>query len=797
MLNLIYKRLSLWMWAIALSLLSACTVYSEDIPKIFDWQTFADTSVPGVTPVPHALDLGYNHDWQGLYANQAANNKIIGLMLKVRTGPYDGSYNPNALSTVMDYINTNGYYLDFVFADFEGTTRDLNCQSMVNQVRTHANSSINNAYIGNYGDSATSYDYADCQASFDRTARHDFYVNSGMNVSMPITYPYSAYRNHFVNPSNKFGSNICISIPQALFWAPLERYSAAKRELPPGHKIIPWMGYFVQIYYSDGTPYLAPPPSKEECRSLLQHIRLRGADGYYTWGSTDGDIEPPVYTSRTEYRDDMYANAWRPLDWFFALPGKSEILNFTTNKTGGIEWSGMRRGNHCLFIFSNYTTSAVTVNLPTTIENLPATSPIIAAADTEGTGSSLLMDYVIGPKSYWKLEGNANDSMAAGTNGAITGTTTVTGKTGNALSFNGTSDGISFGDVLDLGLDDRSISLWFKTTTSDANYRVLLSKGYAATTNHHAIFLLNGKIYCIMKISGVYRNINTGVTANDGNWHHIAVTIQRNDKMKLYLDGSLKSQVDISADENVDAQDIYGFYLGRSNIGQYFEGSIDEVKIFTSVISEKEIFDEYASCALSVRLDERQGAVAHDDTIVPHNGTVVGAITEDGKSGGALTFNGVSDGVSFGDVLDLGLNDRSISLWFKTTTSDVNYHVLLSKGYAATTNHHAIFLLNGKIYCIMKISGTYRNINTGVTVNDGNWHHVAVTIQRNDKMKLYLDGALKANVDITGDASVDAQDIYGFYLGRSHYGQYFAGSIDEVKIFDKALNDGEVSQLYN
>ena len=205
---------------------------------------------------------------------------------------------------------------------------------------------------------------------------------------------------------------------------------------------------------------------------------------------------------------------------------------------------------------------------------------------------------------------------------------------------------------------------------------------------------------------------------------------------------------------------------------------------------------EYAYCTLSTRLDECQGTTVNDD-LTSSTGIVSGAVWDDGKSGNALTFDGTDDGVSFGDILDMGTSDRSISLWVKTT-STTSPSVILSKGYSYSNNLHSIYLYNGKIECLMDISGTDRIVNTGsTTVNDGNWHHIALTIQRDDLMKLYLDGVLKSSVDISDDVAVDAQNAYGFYLGRAHYGQYFAGSIDEVKMFDSVLNSDEISTLYN
>jgi concanavalin A-like lectin/glucanase superfamily protein len=774
------RKIYLCMASILSSLLIASQVFADDTPNIFDWNTVNFSSATGITVVPHAIH--YPYDWQAVYDDQFTHNGIVALMLRDWTGPYDGTGDSEALQTVMTYLANNSYYLNFVFADFESDTEDENCTEMVNQVRAHADSAINSAYIGNYDEYPGATDYSHLRARYDRTDRHNFYVNSGMNIAMPTVYPYTAYRNHNVR-SDLFGTNLCVSIAHSLFWTPLEKYSTAKRNLPAEHILIPWVGGLV-----DNPGYIAPVPSKEECRALLQHIRLRDADGYYTWKHGDNTN----YIDSADYRYDMYANSWEPLNWFFDYPGNSEVLNLTTNKTGGIEWSGMRRGNRCMFVFSNYTTSTQQVDLPNSIENIPNLSPNIAPDE------HLVMDYVIGARSNWKLDENinqtVNDKMAAGNNGTITNAIWSSGNFGSALSFNGTDSDVSFGDILDMGTNNRSISLWFKTTTNDTTSRVLLSKGYSRTNNQHAIYLLSGKIYCLMDIAGTDRIINTGVTVDDGNWHHIALTIERNNKMKLYLNGEFKADVDISADATVDAQNIYGFYLGRSHKGQYFSGSIDEVKIFSGTLSEQEVYDEYAA-VFNTRLDERQNSTVYDDTPILYSGTIANAIWGNGMFGSALNFNGTDSNTNFSDILDMGTNDRSISLWFKTTTNDTTSRVLLSKGYSRTNNQHAIYLLSGKIYCLMDISGTDRIINSIDNIDDGEWHHIVLTINRTDMMQLYIDGILKDSVDISADINIDAQNGYSLYLGRSNKGQYFSGSIDEVKIYNKVLDSNQLTRL--
>jgi concanavalin A-like lectin/glucanase superfamily protein len=746
---------------------------------IFDWQVFDDTTIEGVTPVPHAEY--YSNDWRALYDTQSSSNNIIALMLRNPTGPYDGTTS-GALNTVLTYLHDNSYSLNFVFADFESTTEDENCIEMVDQVRAHANSEINSAYIGNYGEYPGAIDYNELWGNFDRTARHNFYINSGMNIAMPPLYPYTAYRNHSERP-DVFGTDLCVSIAHALFWAPLERYCTAKRALPSGHVMIPWIGGLV-----DNPGYVAPVPSKIECRSLLQHARLRGADGYYTWSNGANTN----YIDRADFRDDMFQNAWQPLSWFFNRPGKNDILNLTTNKTGGVEWSGMRRGNRCMFVFSNYTTSAQQVDLPDTIENIPDLSPSIAS------GEHLVMDYVIGPLSNWKLDENANsivgDEMAANHTGTVVKATWGSGKSGSALTFNGINASVNFDDVLDMGTSDRSISLWFKTTQTGTD-KCLLSKGYSATSNQHAIYLYNGKLNCLMNISSNYRIVNSGVTVNDGNWHHATVTIQRNDKMKLYLDGEFKDEVDISADATIDVQNSYNFSLGRSYKKQYFEGSIDEVKIFSGVLSEQEILDEYA-CTLNLRFDERQGSNVLDDAIYENDGAVSGAAWVNGKFGSALSFDG-NDYVAIPDSNTLDSADEiTIALWIYPTAYNSGYAAHLAEKRDGTPGANFDMYFFGatagsyykKIRIYAEAGGTWKSVSPLYEVTTLNkWYHIAWTYSSTTGGKLYVDGVDQGSAVGSGSLSINTEAL--------NLGSGFTGKMDEFKVYDKVLDADEISRL--
>ena len=364
---------------------------ATQLPYLFDASVMTESAVMGATPIPHVTSL--ESSWKHVFDHQYRNDSgWLGLLLKGDdpyggTGPYYGT-DTEALESTLSYLGSKGYPLHFVFTDFESAHADENVRRTVEKVREHYSPLINAAYIGNYDDHAGNYNYYEpwgvivrkhrSEATGEVIDSHEFYMSSGMNVSMPVAYPNSVYANHF-HRADIFDDNLCVSERHALFWAPLERFSTAQRALPPGHLNIPWLAGFIAV-----NGYPAIPPSRNDNAALLKHLRLRGANGYYLYGPGQNTN----YSSSKDYREHMYSNGWKSLDWFFDNVGEMNVLNTETNKTGGVEWSGACREKQCLFVFSNFTDGSVQIELPD-IEGLPNLSPTI-----EG-GAHLVRDYVL------------------------------------------------------------------------------------------------------------------------------------------------------------------------------------------------------------------------------------------------------------------------------------------------------------------------------------------------------------------------------------------------------------------
>jgi len=165
--------------------------------------------------------------------------------------------------------------------------------------------------------------------------------------------------------------------------------------------------------------------------------------------------------------------------------------------------------------------------------------------------------------------------------------------------------------------------------------------------------------------------------------------------------------------------------------------------------------------------------------------TVNGNVTFDtGKVGLAAGFDGSSNlSVSMGN-LPQGSQDRTISFWFKS--SKIGAQVPMYYGTPSGGELVLFYVASNTVIVSPYGDGVY----SSETVNDGNWHHILFETN-NQTWLLYIDGVLK-------DSQYRNTSTNGTTLtiGTGPDGST-DGQIDAVGIWNRALNDAEVSALYN
>ena len=188
---------------------------------------------------------------------------------------------------------------------------------------------------------------------------------------------------------------------------------------------------------------------------------------------------------------------------------------------------------------------------------------------------------------------------------------------------------------------------------------------------------------------------------------------------------------------------------------------------------------------------------ANDESGNGRNGVVYGAsLTTDrfGNPDKAYQFNGTSNYIDIPGTNNLHLNTNGLSLaaWINfTEPSDI--HAIVGKHISGYGNGYYLMIRPATIIEFL-VDSDY-GLRSTESYNDGNWHFVVGTFD-GSTMKLYVDGALKSSQPKTYSSLNDST----LTIGKHHAGvatDFFNGKIDDIRIFDKAIGEAEVLQLFN
>jgi hypothetical protein len=188
-------------------------------------------------------------------------------------------------------------------------------------------------------------------------------------------------------------------------------------------------------------------------------------------------------------------------------------------------------------------------------------------------------------------------------------------------------------------------------------------------------------------------------------------------------------------------------------------------------------------------------------------GQIVGMATRTaptiGKLGQALKFDGVDDYVNIGNKTAHNFSNQSFSYgaWIKIN-SIVNGKVIVGKkttsGYPMAGYQLDITNDNGgALQAWVADDVDYvATLISGSNLSDNNWHHTFVVIDRAlQTMTIFVDGVAMSPKDISTVDSVDNTENLIIGVAGNFDGK-FPGSIDDVRLYNRALSASEVQQLY-
>lgn len=411
----------------------------------------------------------------------------------------------------------------------------------------------------------------------------------------------------------------------------------------------------------------------------------------------------------------------------------------------------------------------------------------------------------------------------------------ITSDVGLEGSINGAYhfDGVT--SYMHAGTDNRNvtnqltISAWFKTTSADR--QIIVSKYNVNADRGYVLGISDGEASIEGRDgSNIFHRITSeGIPVNDGQWHFATGVINGN-SWQLYLDCELVNEMTTNS-VAPQFSGVEPLTIGRlssmtnDNEFHHFKGSIDNVKLFNIPLNQSQVrgLSPLGCSACSVNLNT--GLLAYyplDGNALDHSqnqlhGTVGGASptsNEAGFSNSAMHFDGIDDFilVANADPLNFGTGNFAVSFWAKSDNPAGGVQSMVNKGISGEFNgpNPSWWVRLGAFGSQYRSEATLTdgfppatNIGTlNDLFSDKNWHHVV--FQRTDThLELWIDNELVSaladvefrNLTGSGDLILGAQNPWapGGLIPSIH--NYFNGSLDEVRLYNKALCVDEMEVL--
>jgi len=444
--------------------------------------------------------------------------------------------------------------------------------------------------------------------------------------------------------------------------------------------------------------------------------------------------------------------------------------------------------------------------------------------------------------------GKALDRSGNGNTGTLTNIATSTfytqGKVGQAFNFDGVDDSVNLGSPSSLNLSGAmTISAWIKASTVAVGAATIFGS-YDGVQNIEYAFEFNrtaGRLGFVQGNGGfnLTRKNNTNLVANL--WYHVAVVrtgSTGNWTLTFYVNGVS----DGAPTETFNPGTLQTVSIGSlGGVSEFSPGTIDGVRVYNRALSATEVSELYnLGTATHVNTTEvgpanlNSGLVgwwtfdgkdmsagkALDRSGNGNTGTLTNIATStfytQGKIGQAFRFDGVDDFINLNSSASAFnfSGGATISCWFKGTSDTANVFYSLTDGNAGN-NYHTIYIggnisgsIDNEIISVDHLSGGVEKLYafTDATRSDifnGKWHLIT-TVYDNVATKIYLDGVSKSitvgkgtNDGNAGGLSSASKLNIGMNDSGGTQTGFLNGSLDDVRVYNRALSATEVQRLYN
>lgn len=433
--------------------------------------------------------------------------------------------------------------------------------------------------------------------------------------------------------------------------------------------------------------------------------------------------------------------------------------------------------------------------------------------------------------AYWKLDENTGTSASDASTNGITGTLTngpswATGRINSAVTFDGTNDHIVATNSRPT-FNSHTSCAWVKPNFNDTNtdYKKVMVRQATAGDNDRSSMIrwsgIDSYWFSDSKDAYLYTMSDAYARFNSGEWHNICFSYDASDTRtgQFYWDGAPQPTTEVLDLATTNDTASMPFYIGSGVGSEYFDGTIDEARVYSRALSRDEVADLYrltAPTGTDTSLkgywpfngQDVIGTTAYDRSGTGSNGTLTnGPIRAIGKVGQGLSFDGSNDYIGLGNPTNLQLTgSMTVSTWAKIQgTPDASDYIAISKSDGGNTDYGWMFAAgtvdNGPLQSYFEVAINASSVAQrylATTLSTNTWYHIVGVYDASAQtINIYLNGTLN-NGTLNGTVPASQRNATtGARIGaRPNGAGVLNGTLDELRVYNRALSASEINGLY-
>ena len=407
----------------------------------------------------------------------------------------------------------------------------------------------------------------------------------------------------------------------------------------------------------------------------------------------------------------------------------------------------------------------------------------------------------------YSFNGSGLDSSVYANHGTLSNVKLTTDRFGygsKAYEFNGKNSSIKASNNAALNSPTTTVSFWVKVNALPVTGEAFLLS-YGGWQERLKISLpAHGKV--VFSTNNVGTG-NSDMDAGDGNalavgvWKHVVMT-HDGTKDKIFIDGVKKAEKAVVGNLKSTVNPLGIGYDPLDNTN-YFNGAIDEVQIYNYSFTEGEVTALYTAQSVSpatvtdLVADYKLNGSGKDDSQFGNDATgkATPVASRFGYGANAMNFTG-SDSLIASNSVTLQSDYTTVSFWIKMNALPASGEVTILSHGGWQERWKISLPSHGKpVFTTNSVGGSIKDMDSdSVALPVGQWRQVVV-VHDGINNKLFINGQLKKSIPAPG-ALNKTKHPFGIGYNPIDGGGNLNASLDDIKIYNRALTDIEIATLF-